>query len=38
MNFLTRERVIDLAIASSRMTRDEVDAWFAARVRESPSA
>lgn len=25
-----------LAIASSKMTRDEVDAWFAARVRESP--
>jgi len=26
-----------LAIAASRMTRDEVDAWFAARVRESPA-
>jgi len=25
-----------LAIASSTVTRDEVDAWFAARVRESP--
>lgn len=25
-----------LEIASSRMTRDQVDAWFTARVRESP--
>jgi death-on-curing protein len=26
-----------LAIAASKMTRDEVDAWFASRVRESPA-
>jgi death-on-curing protein len=25
-----------LAVAASKMTRDDVDAWFAARVRESP--
>ncbi len=25
-----------LAIASSTMARDEADAWFAARVRDSP--